>query len=214
MEHDAADEAILRLIAAAQQRLVADPSAGAVREHLDDARTGLPLLEGERGILVDVGSGAGFPGLPLLISRPDLAGVLLESRARRCDHLREAVGACDLAERVHVVRDRAEVYAAGAGREAADIAVARALAPPPVALELCVPLVRPGGVVLLYTGVCDRNALAATAAALGAAVERFERTRPDGSRMLVLARRTGPLPEGIPRSAAQARKRPLVRSAG
>ncbi len=214
VERDRADDVFLRVIAAAQQRLVADPSPTALQAHLEDARTGLALLDGETGLLIDVGSGAGFPGIPLLNARPDLRGVLLESRARRCDHLRDAIQACDLAERVRVAHARAENYAVGPDRAAADIAVARALAPPPVALEVCVPLVRPGGVVLLYTGSVDRLALAATAEALGAVVERIEPTRPDESRLLVRVRRTGPLPEGVPRPAARARRRPLVRPAG
>lgn len=206
-------EALLDLIAASPQRLVADASPSALRAHVDDARTGLPLLVGEAGPLVDVGAGAGFPGLPLLLARPDLTGVLLESRERRCDHLREAVAACGLTERVVVVRDRAERYAAGAGREAAGIAVARALAPPPVALELCVPLVRPGGLVLLYTGAVERKELEAAAAALGARVEQVQPVAGTDRRSLVAVRRTAPLPPGIPRPVGHAR-RSRVRAAG
>lgn len=214
MERSEATEALIRTIADAPQRLVADPDPAAIQGHIDDARTGLPLLERERGLLIDVGAGAGLPGLPILIERPDLAGVLLESRARRCDHLREAVRACGLDERVQVVEGRAETHAAGPGREAADIAVARALAPPPVALELCVPLVRPGGAVLLYTGAGAEEELDRAAGALGAAVERRHPTTAERTRYVVLVRRSGPLPDGIPRPVGRARKRPLVRPPG
>ena len=214
MERAAPVEALVRTIAGAQQRLVADPAPAAIERHIEDALTGLPLLVAETGTLIDVGAGAGFPGIPILIERPDLTGILLESRARRCDHLREAVQACALEERVRVVEDRAESYAAGSGREAADVAVARALAPPPVALELCVPLVRRGGAVVLYTGAVDRVELGRVAEALGVRLEHVEETTRDGSRCVLLVRRTDALPGGLPRAVGRARKRPLVRSPG
>jgi len=206
-------QALFDVIAASPQRLVADSATAALQRHADDARTGLPLLEAEEGPLIDVGAGAGFPGIPLLLARPGDRGVLLESRARRCAHLVEAVAACGLAERVEVVRDRAERYAAGGGREAAGIAVARALAPPPVALELCVPLVRPGGLVLLYAGAVERPLLDEAAAMLGATVEQVQPVAGTERRTLVAVRRTAPLPPGLPRPVGRAR-RPRVRAAG
>lgn len=207
-------EAFLALIAAAPQRLVGSTEPAALRAHVDDALRSLPLIAGETGPLVDVGSGAGFPGVPLLLARPDLDGVLLDSRARRAAHLGDVVTAVGLAPRATVVALRAEAFAAGAGRDAHGIAVARALAPPPVALELCLPLVRPGGVCVLHAGAVDPAEVADAAAALAAEVERLEPVPGFAARTQVVVRKTGPTPERFPRRIGAAARDPLVRPRG
>lgn len=212
MKQDPLD-AFLACVASAPQRLVADPSDAALREHVADAHAALPLLEGATGPLIDVGSGAGFPGIPLLLARPDLTGVLLESRARRCEHLEAAVQASGCADRVQVCNLRAEEYAAGDGREAFGICVARALAPPPVAVELCLPLVRVGGVLVLHAGAVDADALAYAAAELGGAVETVRPMPGYDQRCHVVVRRTSPTPARFPRRVGAAAREPLVRPA-
>ena len=202
---------LLELIATAQQRLVADPSPAALAEHVADARSSLDLLAAETGPLVDVGSGAGFPGIPILLERADLTGVLLESRARRCAHLTAAVAACGLAERVEVLNLRAEEHAAGAGRDAYGIAVARALAPPPVAIEVCLPLLRPGGLLVLHAGAVDRAQAEASAAALGGAVEALRPVPGFDRRSHLAVRKTAPTPPGFPRRIGAAARDPIVR---
>ena len=97
--------------------------------------------------VVDVGSGAGLPGLPLAIVRPDLQVTLLEPLLRRSDFLREAVQVLELADRVRVVRGRAEDHD---GRYAT--CVARAVAPLSRLAPWCLPLVRPGGQLLAMKG--------------------------------------------------------------
>ena len=210
MKRDPLD-VFLDLIATAPQRLVASPTPEALAEHVADAQGALPLLADETGPLVDVGSGAGLPGVPILLARPDLAGTLLDSRAKRCDHLRQVVEATGLADRVRVCNDRAEEHA---DRDAYGIAVARALAPPPVALELCLPLVRPGGVCLLHTGAVDPTALAQAASALAATVERIEPVPGFDARNRVLVRKTGPTPAEFPRRVGAAARDPIVRPRG
>lgn len=210
MKRDPLD-VFLDLIAAAPQRLVASTTPEALAEHVADAQGALPLLADETGPLVDVGSGAGLPGVPILLARPDLAGTLLDSRAKRCDHLRQVVEATGLADRVRVCNDRAEEHA---DRDAYGIAVARALAPPPVALELCLPLVRPGGVCLLHTGAVDPTALAQAASALAATVERIEPVPGFDARNRVLVRKTGPTPAEFPRRVGAAARDPIVRPRG
>lgn len=205
--------AFLRCVAEARQRLVADPSPAALAAHVADAHAALPLIEGAAGPLVDVGSGAGFPGIPLLIARPDLHGVLLESRATRCGHLREAIAAADLADRVAVVNERAEAYAAGAGREAHGICVARALAPPPVAIELCAPLIRVGGLLVLHAGAVTAAELEPAASALGCTVERIVPMEGYDQRNHVLLRRATPTPARFPRRIGAAGRDPIVRPA-
>lgn len=213
MKRDPLD-VFLELIAAAPQRLVGSTDPADLAEHVADAQGALPLLVDETGPLIDVGSGAGLPGVPILLARPDLAGTLLDSRARRCAHLEQAVVATGLAERVRVCNERAEEHAAGAGRNAYGVAVARALAPPPVALELCLPLVRPGGAVLLHAGAVERAELEQVAAALAAVVERVEPVPGFTARNRVLVRKTGPTPAAYPRRVGAAARDPIVRSGG
>jgi len=177
------------------------------RVHVDDALAALPLL-GD-GPVVDVGSGGGSPGIPLAAARPDLHFDLLEATAKKCAFLRR--WAAELPD-VGVVCARAEEHAAGAGRDAYGTALARALAPPPVAVEWCLPLVRPGGRFVLFTSEGANLAERAAEAALQVA-GRLESTvsvlGSERRRLLVFAK-TGPTPERFPRRPGVARKRPLA----
>lgn len=112
----------------------------------------LPLLdELPSGPCVDVGSGAGLPGVPLAIARPEREWRLIEPRERRAAFLEHVVRELELA---------AEVVVAPAERAAADprlaaahvLATARALAPPPAAIELLLPLVARDGVAAVFLG--------------------------------------------------------------
>lgn len=111
--------------------------------------------------LVDVGSGAGLPGIPLALARPDLRVTLLEPLERRATFLREVVEALGLAH-VQVVRGRAED--ADRGRWA--VAVARAVAPMERLARWALPLVTPGGRLLALKGSSARTELAAAETAL------------------------------------------------
>jgi 16S rRNA (guanine527-N7)-methyltransferase len=97
--------------------------------------------------VVDVGSGAGLPGIPVALRRPDLRVTLLEPLLRRATFLTEAVGILGLTDRVRVVRARAEDHA-----EAYDAVLSRALAPLPRLLGWCLPLTARGGSVLALKG--------------------------------------------------------------
>jgi 16S rRNA (guanine527-N7)-methyltransferase len=101
--------------------------------------------------VVDVGSGGGFPGVPLAVARGDLAVTLLEPMARRVDWLQEVVESLGL-EHVTVVRGRAEEKATRAAVGAADVATARAVAPLAKLAGWCLPLVKPGGRLLAIKG--------------------------------------------------------------
>lgn len=126
------------------------------RHVLNSAATA-PLLP-VTGSVLDVGSGAGLPGIPLALARPDLTVVLLEPLLRRSTFLQEVVAELDLAN-VRVLRARAEEVA---GDERADAVVSRAVAPLPKLLAWCLPLTAPGGTVLAMKG--DRGADELTAA--------------------------------------------------
>ena len=120
--------------------------------------------------VVDVGSGAGLPGIPLALRRPDLLVTLLEPLLRRATFLTRAVELLELVDRVRVVRARAEDHA-----EAYDAVVSRALAPLPRLLDWCLPLTTEGGSVLAVKGrtaadEIDENAADLAAAGLAAEV--------------------------------------------
>jgi 16S rRNA (guanine527-N7)-methyltransferase len=190
--------------------LIATPGLTAIedrneawRVHVEDALRALPLLED--GPVVDVGSGGGSPGIPLAANRPELWFDLLESSRRKCAFLREIAV---LFSNVGVVCSRAEEHAAGAGRDAYAFAVTRALAPPAVAAEWCLPLVRPGGALVLFAGSRDVR-LARVAARLGAAAPESVTELGERGRLLLL-RKLEPTPARFPRRPGVARKRPLT----
>jgi 16S rRNA (guanine527-N7)-methyltransferase len=149
------------------------------------------------GPVVDVGSGGGTPGIPLAAGLPGREVTLLEAERRKSEFLR---GWEAELPNLRVVRGRAEEQPL----ETFGVAVAKALAPPPVAAEWCLPLVRPGGAAILWIGPSADFARLAAAAALLAAEPA---DAPPGFAVL---RKTGPTPPGFPRRPGIARKRPLA----
>jgi 16S rRNA (guanine527-N7)-methyltransferase len=195
-----------RLVADAPLSVTALPDYAAImRELVEDALRARPLIgESLPELVVDVGSGNGSPGIPLAIEygRPV---TLLEAASRKAAFLRRVVA--ELGIEAPVVAERSEHYARAAGRDRFDLVLARALAPPPVALELCLPLARAGGRVVLWTGEIDRDAIDEVAVQLAARVSRIE---PYGGRRLVEVAKLGATPERFPRRAGMAAKRPLA----
>jgi 16S rRNA (guanine527-N7)-methyltransferase len=116
--------------------------------------------------LVDVGSGAGLPGIPLAIIRPDITLTLVEPMARRVAWLREVI--TELALSVEVVRGRAEEDPVRERLSGQDIAVARAVAPLERLAGWCLPLLRPGGELLAIKGASAEEELARDAEAIRA----------------------------------------------
>jgi 16S rRNA (guanine527-N7)-methyltransferase len=149
------------------------------------------------GPIVDVGSGGGAPGIPLAAALPEREVTLLESNRRKCAFLER--WARELAN-VHVVCGRAEEQPV----DRWGVAVAKALAPPPVAAEWCLPLVSSGGAALLFVGPsAEAERVARVAEQLAAELAES----PPG---LLVLRKLGPSPEGFPRRPGVARKRPLA----
>lgn len=167
------------------------------RVHVEGSLAGLPFVARFDGPVVDVGSGGGSPGIPLAAALPDREVTLLEANARKAAFLERA--ARDFPN-VRVVRGRAEEQET----DAYGVAVARALAAPPVAAEWCLPLVRPGGVVVLYVGpTADVRAVARVASQVGGG-------EPEAETGAIVIPKSGPTPEGFPRRPGVARKRPLA----
>ncbi len=178
-------------------------------------RAGGALPAGEPADVVDVGSGAGFPGVPMCILAPELRLTLVESHGRRARFLETLVDELDL-EGVRVVTARAEEAGRDPTcREGFDVAVARALAPLPVLVEYLLPLLRPGGIMAAPKGSSAQRELreaAAAVEALGACpAESVPLSLPEGSRpqQVVIVRRCEALPERYPRRPGIPAKRPL-----
>lgn len=171
--------------------------AEARRVLLDDALAGLELVGRFDGPIVDVGSGGGTPGIPLAASLPGREVTLLEAERRKTEFLERWV---DELPNLRVVWGRAEEQAP----ETYGVAVAKALAHPPVAVEWCLPLVREGGAAILWVGPsAEPERIAAAAAKLAGVLEES----PPGFAVL---RKTGPTPAGFPRRTGVAKKRPLA----
>ena len=208
MKHSAAGlRRYAELVAGAQASVTSTRDPTALWDvHIEDALTAVPLLQ-ELGAdeLVDVGSGGGSPAIPLAITL-GIPITMVESVGRKADFLRETSAALDLA--ATVVEERAEEFGRGAGRDAFALATARALAPPVVAAEWTLPLVRPGGHLVLWTGVLDREALNRAAGELAGEVVE-ERVTGD-RRRLVVVRKTAPTPDRFPRRTGVAARRPLA----
>lgn len=118
-----------------------------ISKHFVDSLAGAGYVpEGAR--LIDIGTGAGFPGVPIKILRRDIELVLLESSAKKCAFLRELVSRLGLG--AEIVCARAEAYGRGAARATFDAAVSRAVAELKVIAELGVPLLKKGGRLIAY----------------------------------------------------------------
>jgi 16S rRNA (guanine527-N7)-methyltransferase len=193
MGHGASLDAWLRAVVETPGLTALDRD-GARAALLDDALRAVEPISAYDGPIVDVGSGNGSPGIPVAHALPDREVVLLEAEARRCDFL-EAWAPPN----ARVVRGRAEEQET----DWAGVALAKALAPPPVAAEWCLPLVRPGGAAVLWVGVtADLSHLARVARMLAAELV-------DGPAGLAVIRKAAPTPPGFPRRTGVARKRPL-----
>jgi 16S rRNA (guanine527-N7)-methyltransferase len=167
------------------------------RVHLDESLAAVEAVRAYDGPIVDVGSGGGAPGIPLAATLPNREVTLLESNRRKCDFLER--WARELPN-TRVVCGRAEKQPV----DAWGVAVAKALAPPPVAAEWCLPLVAPGGAAVLFTGA-SAEVERVTRVAEQLAAEPAE--SPPG--LLILCK-LAPTPPGFPRRAGVARKRPLA----
>jgi 16S rRNA (guanine527-N7)-methyltransferase len=164
---------------------------------VEDALRGVDVVSGFDGPILDVGSGNGSPGIPLASALPDREVTLLDSNARKASFLERTAANFPNAR---VIRGRAEEQET----DRFGVAVAKALAPPAVALEWVLPLVREGGAAVLWLGPStDFGALSRVSEQLGGfAVE--ERSG------LAVARKIAPTPAGFPRRPGVARKRPLT----
>lgn len=166
------------------------------------------------GSLIDVGTGAGFPGLPLAIARPDISVTLLDSLKKRLDFLKTVIDALNITN-VTLVHARAEDAAAGELRGKFDIVVARAVAPLPVLLEYTLPFAAIGGAVIAYKGPSAEEELESAGNALaklgggGAKIYDCKIGSRDWQHKLVYVKKTSDTPRAYPRKAGTPSKTPL-----
>lgn len=186
-----------------------------VRHFLDSLTVlaALPIAAGAH--VVDVGTGAGFPGLPMRIARPDLRLTLIEATGKKLDFCRHVAATLNL-EHVQFVHARAEE--AGrmpALREKGDVVVARAVARLPALLEYLLPLARVGGVAVAMKGRTAADEARDSTRALrllgGRVRDLREFTLPgiEESHTLVIVEKTAPTPAGFPRRTGQPTQKPL-----
>ena len=162
---------------------------------LEDSLRAVELVGAHDGAIVDVGSGGGAPGLPLAYALPHREVVLVEAERRKCEFLERWAP-----PNARVVWGRAEEQET----EWAGVATAKALAAPTVAAEWCLPLVRTGGIAVLWVGEsADADAVERAAGMLGAQREESEQG-------LIVLRKTTTTPAGFPRRTGVAKRRPLA----
>ncbi len=199
---------------------ITDPKEVTERHFLDSlAPLSDPAARGRllspEATLIDVGTGAGFPGIPLAIALPQLRVTLLDSLHKRVLFLEQAVKTCALAN-VTVLEGRAEDAARlPEHRERYDIAAARAVADLSPLCEYCLPFVRVGGCFLAYKGndVEEEAERAKEAAGIlgGSEPSYYSYTVPgaDTGRTLIAVEKLSPVPDKYPRRAGMPTKRPL-----
>lgn len=185
------------------------------RHDLDSAAPLAQSLIAPGAKIIDVGTGAGFPGMPLLILRPDLEMTFLDALNKRILFLQDALSRLGL--RASTLHARAEDAARLAShREAYDVAVSRAVAASPVLMELTLPFVKKDGCVIAWKGPGVQEELTAARRAaflLGGSVRGVLDApvpgRDDWQHVLLVADKTGATPKAYPRKAGTPGKKPL-----
>lgn len=184
-----------------------------VYKHFIDSLAGEFLfLGGER--VAEIGSGAGFPSIPLKIVREDLSFVLIESTGKKCEFLKAAVKELGL-KRVEVVNARAEELAKdGVFRESFDVCCARAVARLNTLCEYCMPFVKKGGRMIAYKGEAEEelkesgNAVKVLGGKIAEEI-RYELPEGYGTRTLVTVEKIRETPAAYPRGNGKERRNPL-----
>ena len=195
----------MNLTAITEEREVAE-------KHFADSLLPMELIP-KNAKCIDVGTGAGFPGVPLMIMRPDITVTLLDSLNTRLIFLDEVILALGLEKRAKTLHMRSEdAGRAAAHRDAYDVALSRAVANARVLAEWTAPFVKKGGVSIMYKGAAAKEELDAAQNAmnklcLGARLIEYPCAW--GERYVIAAKKLAPTPKAYPRKAGTAGKMPL-----
>ena len=194
---------------------ITNPKDIAIKHFLDSLTCILAMGSPTAGRMIDVGSGAGFPGLPIKIACPQMRLTLVESTGKKIDFCRMVVENLGLKE-VEVIHARGEeVGHWDSHREAYDWAVARAVATLPVLVEYLFPLIRVGGMAIAQkgeTGPAEAHAAEAALRILGGRIRQLipvQLPRVAETRYLVVMSKEAATPEVYPRRPGIPSKRPL-----
>jgi 16S rRNA (guanine527-N7)-methyltransferase len=208
-------DALLRLLQEGRAPIASSTVPRARDVHIADSLSALEIEPVRSARLIaDLGSGAGLPGLALAAALPDARVDLIESVARKCAFVGEAIERMGLAN-AQPICERSEAWGAGQGREAYDVVTARAVGGLATLAELASPLLRDGGVLVAWKGArSEEEEEAALRAADRTGMEPMEiRTvQPypaSRDRHIHLLRKNGPTPNGLPRRPGVAAKRPF-----
>lgn len=202
--------------------LVSEPSSlssvtnpdEARRVHVADSLSGLAVTElSSAASVADIGSGAGFPGIPLAVALPETDFTLIDSVGKKVRFIEAVIEELGLTN-AHGVHARSEELAAG-GEVNFDLVTARAVAPLEALAELASPLLREGGSLVAWKGereLEEEAKLAGLEDRLAMKLDRIEPVRPyakSRQRHLYVVKKIGPTPPGLPRRPGMVRKRPL-----
>ena len=195
----------MNLTAITEEREVAE-------KHFADSLLPMELIP-KNAKCIDVGTGAGFPGIPLMIMRPDITVTLLDSLNKRLIFLDEVIRALGFEKSAKTLHMRSEdAGRAAAHRDAYDVALSRAVANARVLAEWTAPFVKKGGVSIMYKGAAAKEELDAAQNAmnklcLGARLIEYPCAW--GERYVIAAKQLAPTPKAYPRKAGTAGKLPL-----
>lgn len=208
-------QAVLELLAVERASVSsAEARRDAWKVHVDDSLTGLRVAAlASAARIADVGSGAGFPGIPLAVALPEAEVDLIESVTRKCEFMRRAIAVAEIGN-ARVLDVRSEALAEGEGRERYEAVTARAVGRLSTLAELASPLLREGGVLVAWKGRRDPEEEAQLARAEEGLAMRLEEVLEVGAeagsehRHIHVARKAGRTPADLPRRPGMAKKRP------
>ena len=191
---------------------ITDPEE-VIKKHFVDSITIKKYIK-EKSRLIDVGTGAGFPGIPLKIVDKSIKLTLLDSLNKRINFLNEIIEKLNLKE-VNTIHSRAEEYAKNKVRESYDVAVSRAVADLPILLEYLMPYVKLNGICICMKGPKAQEELERSKKAiniLGGKLEKVEKITIDEEmeRNLIIIRKIKDTPNKYPRKAGIPTKNPIV----
>ena len=182
-------------------------------KHFADSLTALSMIDIPKGAnIIDVGTGGGFPGIPLLIARPDIQLTMLDSTKKKLAFVQEAVD--ELGLKATVLHKRAEEAGQSELRESFDFCVSRAVAALNVLSEYCIPFVKVNGTFLAMKGSKGNEELDGAKKAIpalgGKVINKKSMILPDGGeRILIEIKKISHTATKYPRVSAQISKKPL-----
>lgn len=181
-------------------------------KHISDSLTIAKYIPDEKVKYIDIGSGAGFPAVPLKIAKDNLEMTIVDATKKKTDFITESMRRLNLWQNTFVICARAEELArSDTHREKYDIVSARAVAPLSVLCELCVPFVRPGGIFIAMKGKEEENADSAIKKTGAQVIDKSHLILPfsDYERNIIIIKKIKPTPDIYPRIYSAIKNRPL-----